>query len=60
LAKCSIECGGTISSSRGVGLSVTRSLMPTEHSRGALELMKKLKHMLDPNSIMNPGKKLPE
>jgi len=60
LAKCSIECGGTISSSRGVGLSVTRSLMPTEHSRGALELMKKLKHMLDPNGIMNPGKKLPE
>jgi len=58
LAKYSIKYGGTISSSRGVGIAVTQSLMPVEHTHRALELMKKLKQMLDPNNIMNPGKKL--
>lgn len=60
LAKYAIELGGTISSSRGVGVAVTRELMPVEHDPVALQLMKRLKQMLDPNGIMNPGKKLPE
>jgi len=60
LAKRAIECDGTISSSRGVGIAVTRNLMPVEYGHVAVELMKKLKRMLDPNNVMNPSKKLPE
>lgn len=60
LAKHAIECGGTISSSRGVGMAVTRSLTTVEHTPTAIELMKKLKRTIDPKNIMNPGKKLPD
>jgi len=59
LAEYAVKLGGTVSSSRGVGAAPTRNLLYKEHSPEALTLMRKLKRMLDPNNIMNPGKKFP-
>ena len=49
-----LKAGGSISHHHGVGLSRTR-WMKEEHG-GMLTMMKKIKHALDPNDIMNPGK----
>jgi glycolate oxidase len=53
-----IELGGSITGEHGVGLikigHVRRSVDPA-----ALEAMRAIKRIFDPNGIMNPGKKLP-
>jgi D-lactate dehydrogenase (cytochrome) len=49
--------GGSISAEHGIGV-MKRDLLPTVKDAVALELMHKLKHMLDPNNILNPGKVL--
>lgn len=50
-----IELGGVISGEHGIGLEkarfFTKAIDPV-----AVDLMKKLKTMIDPNNIMNPGK----
>jgi glycolate oxidase len=50
-----MELGGVVSGEHGIGLEkikyMKKSLEPV-----ALELMKKIKKVLDPNGIMNPGK----
>jgi FAD/FMN-containing dehydrogenase len=49
--------GGSISAEHGVGV-LKRDLLPSVKDPVALELMRSLKHMLDPKGILNPGKVL--
>lgn len=50
--------GGTLSAEHGVGL-VQKEYMPIVFSSKALDLMKGIKQLFDPNGILNPGKILP-
>ncbi len=54
LVEFAISLGGTISAEHGAGLWMA-PLLPLEHGP-ALEIMRKVKKLLDPNDIMNPGK----
>jgi FAD/FMN-containing dehydrogenase len=47
--------GGSISAEHGVG-QLKRDLLPKVKDAVALELMRTLKHALDPKGILNPGK----
>jgi D-lactate dehydrogenase (cytochrome) len=49
--------GGSISAEHGVGV-MKRDLLPSVKDPVALDLMRKIKHLLDPNNILNPGKVL--
>ena len=49
--------GGSISAEHGVGV-MKRDILPNYKDPVALELMRGLKKMLDPNGILNPGKVL--
>ncbi len=49
--------GGSISAEHGIGV-MKRDLLPSVKDPVALELMRGLKAMLDPNGILNPGKVL--
>jgi len=49
--------GGSISAEHGVGV-LKRDLLPSVKDPVALDLMRSLKRMLDPKSILNPGKVL--
>lgn len=53
-----IELNGSVTGEHGVG-SARLSYMEREHGP-ALDLMIKLKEMIDPQGIMNPGKLLPQ
>jgi glycolate oxidase subunit GlcD len=50
-----LKLRGTISGEHGVGITklsyITKELSPAAH-----RLMKEIKHLIDPNNIMNPGK----
>jgi len=48
---------GSISAEHGIGV-MKRDLLPAVKDPVALELMRGLKRMLDPNNILNPGKVL--
>jgi glycolate oxidase len=50
---CDLE--GTITGEHGVGLAKA-PYMAMEHEEVALEVMKNLKRLFDPNNILNPGK----
>jgi glycolate oxidase len=50
-----LRLGGSITGEHGVGLSKA-AYLPMELSPGALAAMKRIKHALDPNAILNPGK----
>jgi len=58
VAKLTTRLGGTISSCHGVGIE-HRDNLPLEFSEVALDVMRGIKAALDPDNIMNPGKKLP-
>jgi FAD/FMN-containing dehydrogenase len=49
--------GGSISAEHGIGV-MKRDLLPSVKDPVALELMRSIKHLLDPNNILNPGKVL--
>ena len=53
--EATLALGGSISGEHGIGLSKARYL-PMELGDAALGVMKKIKCMLDPNDILNPGK----
>jgi glycolate oxidase len=53
--EAALELGGTLSGEHGIGLEKKRLLAKALDPR-AIEIMKKIKGMLDPNNIMNPDK----
>jgi glycolate oxidase len=50
-----ISLGGTMSGEHGIGLSKAPYLR-MELSADAISAMKRIKHLFDPNNILNPGK----
>lgn len=50
-----LELGGTITGEHGVGLGKQKYML-AEHGPAALNLMRQIKSLLDPNAILNPGK----
>jgi glycolate oxidase len=50
-----VELGGTISGEHGIG-NVKSKFLPLEVSPRELQIMKDIKHLLDPKGILNPGK----
>lgn len=53
--KTAIKLGGTLSGEHGIGMA-KKDYMPLEHSKLALEQMKSIKQLVDPQGIMNPCK----
>jgi FAD/FMN-containing dehydrogenase len=51
------KLGGSISAEHGVGV-MKRDILPAYKDAVALDLMRGLKRLLDPNGILNPGKVL--
>jgi D-lactate dehydrogenase (cytochrome) len=47
--------GGSISAEHGVGV-MKRDILPDYKDPVAIDLMRGIKHLLDPNGILNPGK----
>jgi D-lactate dehydrogenase (cytochrome) len=52
-----VSVGGTATGEHGVGMGKKR-FMIQEHGEG-VEVMRRIKNLLDPNGILNPGKILP-
>lgn len=50
-----IAKGGVISGEHGIGL-LQKEFMPMQFSKTYLQLMQNIKHLFDPNGILNPGK----
>jgi D-lactate dehydrogenase (cytochrome) len=57
LVQRAIELGGTSTGEHGVGLG-KQKFMELEHGPGALNVMRQIKQLLDPNNLLNPGKVL--
>jgi glycolate oxidase len=51
----SCELGGTLTGEHGIGLSKA-PYMTMEHDLVAMEVMRSIKKLFDPNNILNPGK----
>ncbi|MFB6095376.1 MAG: FAD-binding oxidoreductase, partial [Halodesulfurarchaeum sp.] len=54
-----IELGGTVTGEHGIGTGKREYLVP-EHGEPAVELMRGVKRLFDPNGTLNPGKIFPE
>jgi glycolate oxidase len=55
LFRLAIDLEGTLTGEHGIGLSKA-PFMTTEHDSVAMDIMRCLKRMFDPNNILNPGK----
>ena len=55
LFRLAIDLGGTLTGEHGIGLSKA-PFMTLEHDPVAMDVMRSLKKMFDPNNILNPGK----
>jgi len=55
LFRLAIDLGGTLTGEHGIGLSKA-PYMSLEHDPVALETMRSIKKLFDPNNILNPGK----
>ena len=53
-----VRLGGSISAEHGIGIA-KREALKSQKSAAELEIMRALKHTLDPKNILNPGKLLP-
>lgn len=56
--QAALDLGGTMSGEHGIGLSKA-PYIPLELSKVQIAAMKAIKHALDPNNILNPGKMFP-
>ena len=54
-----LRLNGTLSGEHGVGIT-KRNWISKEIEPGTLDLMLKIKHLFDPDHILNPGKTLPD
>ena len=54
-----ISMKGTLSGEHGIGF-VQKNFMDIAFSKVHLELMERIKHVFDPNNILNPGKIFPD
>ena len=52
--EAALAMGGTLSGEHGVGIAKDR-FMAMEFSQTAIELMRRIKRVFDPNNILNPG-----
>ena len=59
LFRHAIALGGTLSGEHGIGLSKA-AFLPLELDETTIKVMKGLKHLFDPQNILNPGKIFPE
>jgi glycolate oxidase len=50
-----VELGGTITGEHGIGLAKA-AFISVEHDEVAMDAMRSIKHLFDPNNILNPGK----
>jgi glycolate oxidase len=57
--EAAVTLGGTLSGEHGIGL-LKKQFMELDIGTDALALMRAIKHAIDPNGIMNPGKIFPE
>ncbi len=55
LFQLAVELGGTLSGEHGIGLSKA-PFMTLEHDPVAMDVMRAIKRLFDPNNILNPGK----
>ena len=55
MVRRALRLGGTCSGEHGVGLH-KQGFLVEEAGVGAVDMMKSIKHALDPNNVMNPGK----
>jgi len=59
IGRLAIELGGAISGEHGIGLAKKELFLEeirAVRGEGYLELVRKIKELVDPNGIMNPGK----
>jgi glycolate oxidase len=54
-----VRLGGTISGEHGIGWT-QKSYLPLACSEIELDLMRKIKGVMDPKGLLNPGKLLPD
>lgn len=55
LFQLTIDLGGTLTGEHGIGLQKA-PFMTLEHDPAAMDVMRGIKRLLDPNNIINPGK----
>ena len=59
IVRRALDLGGTATGEHGIGTG-KREYLVAEHGEATVEAMRRLKHALDPNDTLNPGKIFPE